>query len=129
MSTLVYGKKILFFGTTAGKTYKVDDSVYTDANTAIALKVRTKNYYLSGPNTIDEIQRLFFYSDEPQGTNISISLDDGVYEYLDSLQDTIQKIDVWEKCYQFSFGLDEISSNNVKIKGFNVHYMPQFEIL
>jgi len=127
----IAGKRELYFGVSDGETFNFEEGTYTDDGTAIASRVRTKEYYLSGPDQLDEIQRIFVYSDEPQGGNISISLDGGDYEALGSIQEANfpEKFDIWKKCYHFSIGIDEVSSNNFVIKGWNVHYEPQEEIL
>lgn len=125
----IIGVKRLYFGASNGRTYNVKPDTFTDKDgSAIAVRIRSKEYYLSGPDKLDEIQRVFAFSDEPQTTNISISVDDGDYDYLGSIQKEIQRFDIWKKCYHFSIGLDEISSNNIKIKGFNIHYVPQTEL-
>ena len=127
----IAGKRELFFGTTLGKTFNFEEGTYTDDGNAIAVRVRTKEYYLSGPDTLDEIQRVFIYADEPQGGDISISIDGGDYEFLGQAQKTTEpeRFDIWKKCYHFSIGIDEISNNNIKMKGFNIIYEPQPEIL
>lgn len=128
---MIAGVHQLYFGTSTSKTFVFDNSIFSDDGNSIELKVRTKNFYLSGPDQLDEIQRVFLYADEPQAANFSISIDGGDYEYQGQIQETRepQKFDVWKQCYHFSLGLDEISTNNIKIKGFNVHYNPQTQIL
>jgi hypothetical protein len=120
----------LYFGDTTGKTFCLDEDVYSDDGSNIEVKVRTKEYYLSGPDAQDEIQRIFLYADDPQMARISISVDSGDYEALGSVTEhrEPQKFDIWKKCFHFSIGIDEVSTNNIKIKGFNVHYEPQKEI-
>lgn len=127
----IAGKRELYFGVSDGETFNFQEGLYTDDGTPIASRVRTKEYYLSSPDQIDEIQRIFAYADEPQGGNLSIALDSKDYEYLGSMQKISepQKFDIWENCFHISVGIDEISSNNFKIKGFNIHYLPQSEII
>ena len=71
------------------------------------------------------------YADQPQGGSISLSLDSGNYECLGQVQEykTPERFDVYKKCYHFSIGVDEVSKRNFKIKGVNIHYEPQSEIL
>ena len=126
---MITGNSQLFFGTSVGKTFKVDADIFTDNGTPIALRIKTKEYYLSGPNQIDEIERIYAYSDEPKAIVLTLSLDSGQYETIGSVQDIVHKFDVWQKCYHFSLGLDDISSDNIKFKGFNIEYTPQTEIL
>ena len=124
----ITGLKQLYFGASDGQTYNIKDGTYKDKDeTPIAIRIRTKNYYLSSPEIIDEIQQIFIFSDEPQATNVGISLDDGNYESLGSIQEKVEKFDVYKKCYRISLGFDEVSSNNIKIKGFNIYYEPQSE--
>lgn len=125
------GKQQLFFGATNGETFRVDESTFSDDGNPIAIRVRTKDYYLSGQNRIDEVENIFVYADEPQATNVSIRVDKGNYEFLGSVQqgDEPERFDYWDKCYSFSIGFDEVSSNNVKLKGFNIIYSPQPEML
>jgi len=127
----ISGKRELYFGVDDGETFNFEEDTFTDDGTAIASRVRTKNYYLSGPNQIDEIQRVWVYADQPQGGNISISIDDGDYEYLGQVQEYQfpEKFDVWRKGFHFSLGIDEVSSGNFKVKGVNVMYEPQEEVL
>ena len=125
------GLKQLYWGAENGRTYVYDSDTFSDKDgTAISVRVRTKEYYLSGPDVLDEIQRIYIYADEPQATNVSISLDGGDYEFLGTITETDepQRFDIWKKCYHFSIGFDEISTNNIKIKGFNIIYEPQPEI-
>ena len=126
----IAGRRELYFGVSDGETFNFSEGTYTDDGTAIAIRIRTKEYYLSSPDKLDEIQRIFTYADEPQATNLSISLDSEDYESLGSLQQHRfpQRFDVWKKCYHLSIGLDEISSNNIKVKGFNITYEPSPEI-
>lgn len=126
----IAGRRELYFGVSDGETFNLQEGLYTDDGSAISSRVRTKEYYLSGPDQQDEIQRLWVYADEPQGGNISISLDNDDYQYLGAMQETDfpQKFDIWKKCYHFSVGIDEKSSRNFIIKGFNIRYEPQIEI-
>ena len=127
----IIGLKQLYFGSDDGDTYVFNKEIFTDEDSiVIPIRIRTKEYYLSGPDQLDEIQRIFVYADEPQSTNVSISLDGGDYEYLGTITEIKepQKFDIWKKCYHCSLGLDEISSSNIHIKGFNIHYEPQLEI-
>jgi len=123
------GLKRLYFGTTVGKTFNFREGLYTDDSTDICLRLRTKNYYPAGPGNRFEIQDIYVFSDEPQNATISISLDNKVYEVIGTVQKTVERFPVWKKCYQFSLGIDEMSSNNIKIKGFLVTYNPLPEIL
>ena len=114
-----------------GKTFNFEEGTFTDDGTPIAVRVRTKEYYLSSPDVLDEIQRVFIYADEPQGGDISISIDGGDYEFLGQAQKTTEpeRFDVWKKCYFFSLGIDEISDNNIVFKGFNLHYESLPEVI
>ena len=126
----IAGRRELYFGTTVGKVFNFAQGTYTDDGTPITSRIRTKEYYLSGEEQIDEITRIFVYSQEPQGGSISISLDNGDYEVLGSMfeADIPERFDIWKKCYHFSLGVDEVSSSNFKIKGFVVKFVPQTEI-
>lgn len=124
------GNQQLYFGVDDGETFAVDKDTFTDDGTAIAVRIRTKEYYLSNPDILDEIQRIFVYADEPQGINLSLSTDSDDYQYLGQTQKvaTPQRFEVWKKGYHFSLGFDEVSSYNLQIKGFNIHYESQPEI-
>lgn len=127
----IAGRRELFFGTTIGKTYNFEEGTYSDDGTAIALRVRTKQYSPLGVNNLIEIQRIFARADEPQGGYISFSLDGGDYEHLGQIWETKepQRFDFWKECYTFRVGLDEVSSNNIIFKGFVVQYQPKTKIL
>ncbi len=127
----ISGRRELFFGTSIGKTFNFSESDFSDDGTPINSRVRTKEYYLSGPDQVDEIKYIYAYSDEPQGGNISISIDGSEYEQLGSLQnaDNPERFDVWKDCHHFSLGIDEVYSNNFRIKGFNTHYEVKPQIL
>ena len=42
---MISGISQLYFGTSVGKTFAFNDSIYSDDGNNIAIKVRTKNYY------------------------------------------------------------------------------------
>lgn len=116
----------LYIGNDGSKAFVFDDSVFTDDGNNIETRIRTKEYYLSGPDKMDEIKYIYVYADVPQATNFSISLDGGDYEYLGQITatDEPQRFDIYKKCFHFSLGLDEMSGSNIQIKGFNVWYEP-----
>lgn len=127
----IAGRKELYFGTSVGKTFNFSESDFSDDGTPIASRIRTKNYPLSGLDVLDDIQTIFAYSDEPQGGSVSLSIDNGDYETLGSLQDVDNPVrfDVYDGGYQASLGIDEISSSNFKIKGFTIQHEPRTEVI
>ena len=128
---MIPGENQLYFGDSTGETFAIDNDTFTDDGVDIAVRIRTKNYYLSNPDKLDEIVRVFVYADTPQATTLSLSRDSGDYETFGSVQekDYPQRFDVWKKCYHCSVGLDEISSYNISVKGFNIEYTPLKEII
>ena len=118
----ILGIRQCYFGTTSGNTYVVQDGTYSDDGIDIPVRVKTKNYYLTPTNQMVKIEKIYVFSEEPLGSTVSISLDGGEYQSLGSIQEEIQCFEIWDKCYYFSLALDEISSKNFKIKGFNVEY-------
>jgi len=121
---MIAGISQLYFGTSVGKTYVFDDNVFSDDGNAIPLKVRTKEYYMQPLEEDHQIIEVNVFSDEPQGTNFSISLDGGDYDYQGQIQGdkNPNKFKIWKHCNHFSLGLDELSTKNIKIKGFIVYY-------
>lgn len=121
---MISGSNQLYFGTSVGRTYTFDDNVFSDDENPIALRVRTKNYYMQPIDEDHQIREVNVFSDEPQGTNFSISLDDGDYEYKGQIQgdEDPNVFKVWKSCNHFSLGLDELSTNNISIKGFCIYY-------
>ncbi len=121
---MIAGSSQLYFGTSVGKTYAFDDSVFSDAGTAIAVKVRTKNYYVQPMDENHQLQEINVFSDEPQGTNLSVSLDGGDYDYKGQIQGDKNPnvFPIWKQFNHFSIGLDEISANNISVKGFVAYY-------
>jgi len=121
---MISGISQLYFGTSIGKTFAFNDDIFSDAGNAIALKVRTKEYYMQPIDEDHQIQEVNVFSDEPQGTNFSISLDGGDYEYQGQIQgdEDPNVFKIWNHCNHFSLGLDELSTNNLKIKGFVAYY-------
>jgi len=125
---MTQGTNQLLFGTTLGKTFAFDDNTFSDNGAAISLKVRTKEYYPSPIEKEKEIQEIYVFSDDPHGTNLSISLDGGDYEYKGQIQGEKsrgkqERFMIWKSGIHFSLALDEISTNNIKIKGFTIFYV------
>jgi len=121
---MISGISSLYFGTSVGKTYVFDDNIFSDDGNAIALKIRTKEYYMQPIDEDHQLQEVNVFSDEPQGTNFSISLDGGDYEYKGQIQgdEDPNVFKIWKSFNKVSFGLDELSTNNVKIKGLVLYY-------
>jgi hypothetical protein len=121
---MIAGSSQLYFGTTVGKTFAFDNDTYSDDGNNIALRIRTKNYYPQPVDFSKQIKTVSIFSEEPQGTNFSISLDGGEYEYKGQIQGETDpdEFKIWKSATYFSLGLDEISTNNIKIKGFLLYY-------
>jgi len=121
---MIAGSSQLYFASDNGKTYAFENGVYSDDGTNIALRIRTKNYYPQPVDLSKQVRSVSVFSEEPQGANFSISLDGGEYEYKGQLQGEgdPDKFKVWKSATYFSLGLDEISTNNIIIKGFILYY-------
>jgi len=126
---MIQGNLNLCFGTTVGKTFKVDPETFSDDSTAISMRIKTKGYYPSGPDIISYIQYLFIYADDPQETSVGLYLDNENYKPLGSIEESPQRMDIWDKGYKIALEFDEVSSVNVKLKGFDVFFEPQPELL
>lgn len=124
---MISGTTQLYFGTTTGKAFVFDDDTFSDDGNDIALRIRTKEYYLPPIEEEHEIQDIYVFADEPQATNLSIAFDGGDYEYLGQItgkksRGKEERFRVWDSGVHFSLGLDEISTRNILIRGFNVYY-------
>ena len=107
-----------------GKTYRFKEDEFSDDGSAIALRVRTKDYYVQPIDEDHQLQEVAILSDEPQATNFSISIDNGDYEYKGQIygDEEPNEFNVWKRFNRVSFGLDEISTHNIKIKGIVMYY-------
>jgi len=121
---MISGLSQLYFGTSVGKTFAFEEGLYSDDGNAIALRVRTKDYYVQPIDETHQLHEVNVFSDEPQGANFSISIDGGDYEYKGQIQgdEDPNVFKVWKSFNKVSFGLDEISSNNISVKGFAIYY-------
>lgn len=121
---MISGTTQLYFGTSVGKTYRFKEDEFSDDGAPIALKVRTKDYYVQPIDESHQLQELAVFSDEPQTTNFSISIDNGDYEYKGQIygDEEPNNFKVWKSFNRVSFGLDEISTHNIKIKGIVLYY-------
>lgn len=121
---MISGTSQLYFGSNNGKTYRFKEETYSDDTYNIAMRVRTKNYYVQPIDEDHQLQEVILYADEPQGTNFSISIDDDDYEYKKQIQEDKDPntFKVWKHFNRVSFGLDEVSTKNPKIKGLIMYY-------
>jgi hypothetical protein len=121
---MIQGTSILCIGTSVGKTFAFQDGLYSDDGNAIAVRVKTKNYYPQPVDLDKQLQYVAIFSDQPQGANFSVSLDDGDYDFRGQIQGDKDpnEFKIWRSAKKCSFGLDEVSTNNIQIKGFLIYY-------